>query len=274
MTDLDIEVFVTVHDQDIVLLQESNRKYDCLDRKYRYIFVGSGNTDKIHDVGNVVIARDLPENIEQHPSLVDFTAWYGLVKNSLIVSKYVILIQYDTVLTSDFLARSYSKIVTNPYSIIGYVPFDMKDENFLANNIGAEPLYEAVLDKYNINIYDYFGKHIQSLDVALWPSSNNILLSSNLLKKFVNWFCPLIPIIIKYSGAGHAFERSIKLFSLLEGIENLYLEEVLDHYQLNSHGTQDFQRGRKEKLRKLLVSNKLDSKKNILYRIFKYIINE
>ena len=41
---------------------------------------------------------------------------------------------------------------------------------------------------------------------------------------------------LKYSG--HAFERAIKIFSILNNIDNLYANDILIHYQLDSHKTQ------------------------------------
>jgi len=266
----DIEVFITVHDQNIIILQEECQKYKCLNGCYRYVFVGAGSTEKLTSYANVIIARDLPDNIENHPCLVDFTAWYSIIKNNIIDTQYLILIQYDTVLTNDFLKQSLDMICANKDSLIGYVPFDMRNENFLERNIGSEPLYEAIKSKYGYDIYLQTKKYLFSVKNAYWPSSNNILLSKETLDDFVSWFSPLITIVVNYNGAGHAFERSIKFYSIERQVENLYLDNVLEHYQLNSHGTQNFDNDKMEKMMGKLMKNKFSKKMGPLKSLIGY----
>ena len=41
---------------------------------------------------------------------------------------------------------------------------------------------------------------------------------------------------------GHAFERALILRSILLDRENIYLGNVLNHFQINSHETKDFKK--------------------------------
>jgi hypothetical protein len=46
-------------------------------------------------MGKVIIARDLPDNIEHLPNLVAWTGWYAIARNGLITADIVNLLEYD-----------------------------------------------------------------------------------------------------------------------------------------------------------------------------------
>jgi len=232
-----LETFITVHDQEILLECENTNKYKYISN-YKYIFVGMRDTSKIDRLNNVIIANKLPHNIEQYKYLVDYTAWYALVKNSLITSPYIALIQYDTFVSKNFEDKTMQVLKNNPNQFLGYVPYSMLSEDFLIKNIGAEPLSTAINTIYHIDIYNLVNNYIKKTNDTFWQSSNNVATSLPTLTNFVEWFEPLIINIIKFKGCGHAFERSIKIFSIINYLSNNYLPEVLKHQQLDSHATQ------------------------------------
>ena len=60
------ETFIFCHDQDLILGFEENQKFKNL-YNYTYVFLGSRPTDKLTELDNVIVARDLEYNREQYP---------------------------------------------------------------------------------------------------------------------------------------------------------------------------------------------------------------
>jgi hypothetical protein len=233
-----IETFITVHDQNIILDNEKTQKYKQLS-KYKYLFVGNGDISLLSHLDNVIIGRDLEKNIENLNYFCDFTAWFFIIKNNLITTKFVSLIQYDTDISDDFENVTLSKLSENEDVIFGYVPYLIDSYDFLGNKDITIPLCESVKNIYNINVIDlvrvYKTNNIQDL---FWVSSNNVAMSFKNLEKFINWCEPLIYNMGNQKFSGHAMERSIKIFCILHDIKNDYILEKLKHYQLDSHNTQ------------------------------------
>ena len=252
-----LEIVITVHDQKIVLEFERLGKYSDIP-KYTYAFVGMGNCELIRHLRNVIVVRDLPDNIEQYKNLVDFTAWYAFAKNSLIQSKFVALLQYDTAISPKFYEQTLAYLTKEPAKMLGYQKWPILDANFIENNVGAAPLADALRVAYDADLYQLVERHVEAKGDIGWPSSNNLAMSSKLLSEFVDWFSPMIQLLGPNLYSGHSFERSMKIFCILNNVENLYAPQLAHHYQLNSHGTQglsvDF-----EKEIKRVASNELPS---------------
>jgi len=256
-----LETFITIHDQDILLECEKNKKFKIVSN-YKYIFVGLRDTSKIKHLNNVIIANELPYNIEQHRLLVAYTAWYALIKNKLIKQPYVALIHYDTFINKNFEDKTIELLDKNPDQFLGYIPYSMLSEDFLTSNIGAEPLYDSVNSIYHINIYNLINNYIKKTNDTFWQSSDHIATSVKTLTNFVEWFEPLINNIVKYNGCGHAFERSIKIFSIINYLSNDYLQGMLEHRQLDSHATQQNALKNKENFFRKKIKSFLNKVKN------------
>ncbi|TAK47638.1 MAG: hypothetical protein EPO23_11485 [Xanthobacteraceae bacterium] len=235
-----LKTFITVHDQDIILDSETSGKFSRRLSDYQYVFVGSRDCEKVRRK-NVVIARELPDNIEPENFFVDFTAWYAIVRNDLADDAIVSLIQYDTAMTETFEAETVSTAAENPNCILGYIPESTTDENFLRNNMGAAPLTNALKDVYGVSLDEVMKNDVPGSAKRSWPATNNVCMTPGILRAFVDWFEPMIGHIGNQPHAGHAFERSIKIFSQHAGIPIIYLPHVMTHFQVNSHGTQNFE---------------------------------
>lgn len=254
-----LSVVVTIHDQDLLLAYEAERKFAGLNTPLTYLFVGSGPAEKVTALSNVIIARDLDDNIETHNYLVDFTSWYAVIHNHVPINRFVSLIQYDVSITPDFLEKSINGLREDPEAVLGYAPLSMKDRNFIRDNMGFEPLREACKTVYGIDINSLINSHIQLSEDKRWPTTNNVAMHRDTLKDFVRWFTPLAMHMGNQKPAGHAFERAIKLYCILSGRANIYLDDVLSHYQLNSHRTQDFNKDT-GRLGRLLARNVMSTK--------------
>jgi hypothetical protein len=91
------QTFIFVHDQYIVLDYLAAGKFNELPN-VKYVFLGHRPSDQIGhlvDMGKVIIARDLPDNIEHYPNLVAWTGWYAIARNGLITADIVNLFEYD-----------------------------------------------------------------------------------------------------------------------------------------------------------------------------------
>jgi hypothetical protein len=232
-----IETFITVHDQDIILRNEESQKYSNLS-KYRYVFVGDRDTSKITHLDNVIFAKNYKDNIEHLNYFLDFTSWYLITKNSLIETDMISLIQYDTDITPTFEDETIKSLNENLNSILGYAPYPIAFCDFLKCNMGTEPLNISLTNVYNLNLYDVVDEHVKTTSDTLWPSTNNIATTKLILEKLVHWFEPIVHDMGNFKYSGHSFERAIKIFSIVNKINNPYLDSVLTHYQLDSHKTQ------------------------------------
>jgi FkbM family methyltransferase len=232
-----IETFITVHDQEIILNYEKDGKFSNLS-KYRYVFVGNNDSSKIKDLDNVIIAKNYSDNIEHMNYFVDYTSWYLLIKNKLIETNLVSLIQYDVDITESFESETLRMLENNSNAIVGYVPYEIKSDNFISSHMSAEPLNRSLINVYNKNIYNIVDEHVKKTSDTLWPSANNIATSKTILEMLINWFEPIAYDMGNHKHSGHSFERSIKIFSIIYNINNNYTDFVLKHYQLDSHKTQ------------------------------------
>ena len=67
MNNYNIKSYIFIHDQDILLHCESVNNFNNLGN-YIYVFLGNGNIDKLNNIKNIIIARDLPNNLENYPN--------------------------------------------------------------------------------------------------------------------------------------------------------------------------------------------------------------
>ena len=234
----DLHIFVCIHDADLIVKIDPQLRM-VANAPFTYIFVGRRSADLVRHWPNVVVARELPDNIEDENKFVDFTAWYAISRNGLGTARSLALIQYDTVISTKFSQKTIKKMASSPGSILGYIPWAMSDANFLKNNMGAAPLARSINNIYQTDIYGLVAQAIASGDDT-WPSANSFCLDPARLNQFVDWFLPLMPDIGNVDAAGHSLERAIKIFCLIKGVECIYDSSVAAHFQLNSHGSQDF----------------------------------
>ncbi len=231
------ETFIIVHDQNKILDFENKKTFSQFP-KFRYVFVGTGDTSLIENINKVIIARKLPNNIEKYKYLVAYTAWYALIKNDLLETAFVTLLEYDVDLSHDFYSKSITKLKSSPRAIIGYVPHPMGSPYFLSKNKGANILVDSVNKICKIDIKKIIDKYKKDTGDETWPSTSNMSMSSETLLGFVKWFTPISILIRDDKNCGHSFERAIKIYCILHKMENYYILNALKHYQLDSHCTQ------------------------------------
>ena len=226
----DLEVFIVCHDQNIIVKNEVEKKFNNL-KQYRYLFVGNGPIGLIENHPKVIICRNLPDNIEQYKYLVSFTAWYALAKNNLITTKYVSVIEYDVDLTEDFYEKNLGAL-NRTNGIIGYKIYTLISPIYF----NATPWLKSSLSQvYNIDIEQFIMNFVMRTKKNSWSSSSNHTMPTEIFLKFVEWFIPLTEIFKNEKLGAHVHERVIKVFAILNEIGTYYIPNVLNHWQDKSH---------------------------------------
>lgn len=231
------QTFIFCHNQEYILGFEKNNKFSNL-YNYTYVFLGNGETDKLSGFKNVIVARELPNNIEQYPLFTSFTGWYALWKNNLIKSDYVNLFEYDVILNQHF-EQNITRMIENKIDMIGYVPFSMNNYHFLNNNRWVEHIHSAIKKTYNQDIFAFFKRIIQKNPNSIWSSTSNTTFKKSVFEEYMKWFEPLIPYLKNTETCGHAHERSITFFSYFKNKKQVIVNGLLNHFQMNSHNTQE-----------------------------------
>ena len=244
------ETFIFCHDQDLILEFEQNNKFKSL-YKYTYVFLGKKPVDKLSELQNVIIAKNLDHNLEDYPLFTSFTGWYALWKNNLISTKYVNLFEYDVVL-DPYIDQRHCKFYEQNVELIGYVPFPVAHYQFITNQEWVEHILPAIKEVYRYDLYQYFSKLLQNNPQAVWSSTSNTTFRFDVFEEYMKWFEPLIPYLKDTKTCGHAHERSITFFSHMRKKKQLITNGILQHLQLDSHKTQGHSVNMDDSLKKLM----------------------
>jgi hypothetical protein len=201
--------FIFVHDQHIVLDYLAAGKFNDLP-EVKYVFLGMRPTDQIEhlvDMGKVIIARNLPDNIEHFPNLVAWTGWYALVRNQLITTHFVNLFEYDVNVVGKW---------EQPMERCAYFGWPSTDETWWNYN-GIQ---------YEVEKFAYGFKSSTPM-----PMTSNYTLDFDEIEMAVN---QSVKLNLTYKQAGHVAER---LCSWLFSYAPIYPNR-LTHLYADSHGTQ------------------------------------
>jgi hypothetical protein len=228
-----MQTFIFVHDQNIIIDFINSNKFSNIEN-VKYVFVGDKPVDKVKDLNEVIICRDLDDNIENYPNLTSFTGWYALWKNNLINSDYVNLFEYDINFSSDLIPQI-NNAYNEKYDIIGYIPLKVRDFNYIGHLPWIEKIISSLNSVYKVNLYDL----VLSLDANTTVSvTSNHSMKRETFESYMNWISPMIDEIKTSYFSGHEVERSISIFYLLSNLKYKILEGKIEHFQFNSHGTQ------------------------------------
>jgi hypothetical protein len=162
----------------------------------------------------LIIARDLPHNIEDERKLLTFTAWYAIVKNNLFPEEsHLCILDWDVILP----------LIDNISEDVG-VLFEDPGWHIYSN------ITKSVIDNYCLM------KGMPYL-TGRWACTTNYILSKKVLSEFVDFYC---------SSYNYIKERDTKCLSWYHErvfsafiTHNKYSRKVIPgsiHYQLNSHG--------------------------------------
>lgn len=198
--------FIFVHDQQIVLDYIAAKKFSDLP-DVKYCFLGQRPTDRIEHLSNVIIARDLPDNIEHFPNLVAWTGWYALVRNDLIKTDLVNLFEYDVNVVGKWVQADES---------CAYFSYPSTDEVWWNYNGIREGVLKSVPKEYK-------GKDV--------PMTSNYTLDTWNISNIIDEALAIDPL---HPQAGHIMERVCSWF-----VDHLPIHtNRLTHLYADSHGTQ------------------------------------
>jgi hypothetical protein len=228
----DIETFIFIHDQDILLDFIGKNKFTDI-HNFKWVFLGKNPVDKLSSIKNIIVARDLEDNIEQYPKLTSFTGWYALYKNGLLKSKYVNLFEYDIKYIPEFVDIN-KEMIKNDFDFIGYFPMSIFDVVYIKDSRYSNELIGSVKHKENKDIVDMINNLPPN---TTWSSSSNSTWKVDVLKKYLDWFTLYINDIKDSIYCGHIHERSISFYYFLENLNVRLTQGLMFHAQLNSHGT-------------------------------------
>lgn len=228
-----IDYFIVCHDQNIILEDIKSDKYKGLP-SHRFLFVGNQETNLIEKLENVIVCRNLPGNIEQHPHLCSFTAWYCVSKNNLANQEYVCLLEYDVDIKSDFHQKNIESLQTKQ-EIYGYLQAPLFNPMFTRSTPWLDIFS---LQKYKVRIQDLLNEHCYGQQI--WNATTNCLIQSRCLYHFVDWFYNICFLFKDDILGSYAHERMIFLYSalVLKKGANI-IHDVLEHKQLCSYGKKD-----------------------------------
>jgi len=246
----EFETFIIVHDQDIILEFENNNKYGNIDN-LKYLFVGNRPVDRINLLPNVIICRNLEHNLEQYPNINAFTAWYALWKNNLITKKYINLFEYDTVISDRFF-KVVSKYAENGFDVLRFKPLNATNYHFIDNPLWNKEILSSITKNYRVDLYSQIKKMIELNPNMIWTTTSNSTFRTAIFNRYMSWFMPLLPDILISENAGHAHERSITFFSYMNNKPIIPTNNLLEHYQLDSHKTQGHEVDFDESIKKII----------------------
>lgn len=224
--------FIFIHDQEIILdFIQKNRFHDL--ENFRWVFLGNRPVDKISHLENLIIARDLKDNIEQYPKFTSLTGWYALYKNGFLDSEYVNLFEYDISYVDGFIDIN-KEMLKKEFDFIGYFPMRVDDIVYIKQSQYSIELTNAVKSKTGFDIVEMINKMPGN---ALWSSSSNSTWKVSSLVEYIEWFCQFIEDLKNSIYCGHMHERSLSFYYFMKNLKVSLVKNLMIHVQLNSHGT-------------------------------------
>lgn len=247
---MNLKTYIFVHNQEIILDFMGQKKFNNFN-DLTYVFLGNKNIDKIENLDNVIICRNLKYNLEDYPKLTSFSGWYALWKNNLINSEYFNLFEYDINTTND-IQEKISDLFKTGNKIIGYIPLSTHHSNYIDVEKWIIEIKKSIKKNYNIEIESFIKSVIPPKIVSM---TSNHSFHKTIFDSYMNWIEPMIDDIKISQFSGHEVERSISLFYILNEIDFIILENSLEHFQLDSHETQEIERDKFFKNYNRLVNN-------------------
>ncbi len=230
-----LQTFVFVHDQKIILDYDTNNKFSEIEN-LKYVFLGNRPIDKLKGRSDIIVARDFDDNIEEHNSrFLAFSGWYLLWKNNLITADFVNLFEYDINLEDNF-NQALDSALTEETTVVGYIPYQLHYIWIWEPQEIYLPLFNAMHKRHGINGADFVNSQPKS---SMCSMTSNHTFNKKTFDEYMKWMEPMIPDLQNEFYAGHHTERSIMLYYLMFAREGAFiLKDVLHHFQLDTHATQ------------------------------------
>ena len=242
-----LDTFIFVHDQEIVLDFINKKKFSDIEN-FKWVFLGSRPIDKISNLENLIVARDLKDNIEMYPKFTSLTGWYALYKNGFLTSDYVNFFEYDIKYIPEFIEIN-REMMKKDFDFVGYFPMSIRDVVYVTQSQYSKELTDAVKNKSGFDIIGMINKLPQQ---SLWSSSSNSTWKVSVVKEYIDWFTQFIEDLKDSIYCGHMHERSLSFYYFMKNLKVFLPKNLMIHVQLNSHGTSPLPPERAKKMYDLL----------------------
>jgi GR25 family glycosyltransferase involved in LPS biosynthesis len=147
------------------------------------IFVGDQAIDEdTRAVPNLIVARELPDNIESEKKLLTFTAWYAIIKNNLFMdNEYICILENDVLLSGTFMKDLQIATTASENDLITFCHGSSCFYADIKINILEDCLKIKELD---------FETMKSNLVKKGWYPSTNQCIKRNVLNDFIDWYYP------------------------------------------------------------------------------------
>lgn len=216
--------FVPCHNQDIIIEFINTNKYN---HNVIFLFLGMGDVDKLREHNNVIICRELKNNIEENKNCLQYCGWYAALHNDLIGEQnYIRIVDYDI----DIINHE----ITMPVSLKGTIVYDWNFYFYdgFGDNI---KLQNQVHEISGETIFELIDKHKGKFNQTKWFSSIDTIMTKKFFIEFMEWFEPIYNINKNDYYFGMHFERFLTIYSLIKNIDYEVSSGETNHVQLKSH---------------------------------------
>ena len=202
---------------------------ECLQKleSSHIMFVGDQHIDTdLRENPRIIIARELPDNIESEKKLLTFTAWYAIVKNNLFMDyDYICLFEYDIILDQAFGSVIKNLTQDTKYDVIAFIITC----GYFLMDINEEVLDEFITAKGVADPNKYKD--------GCWYNTTNHCLRRNILNDFINWYYPDCITIIKAKDIKTLSWYHERIFYMYMNIKDLFVVRIngIQHLYKNSH---------------------------------------
>lgn len=227
---MSLETFILCHDQDIINSLINNGKYRDIGT-HKFIFMGPGQVDKL-DREKVIIARELPDNIEHFRNGLQYCGWYAIYKNNLCTSEKIRLIDYDV----DIIKWS-TDLNEKVKSFVNYDITFYYDEGF-GRCVGE--FQNNVLNKTSQTTKSLAENFIKNTGIKNWFSAADVMTYTDIFKDYMAWLEPIFFANTESPCFSFHFERYFCIYCMEKGIPYQCCEGETEHKQLQSHPYYNF----------------------------------
>jgi hypothetical protein len=224
-----IQTFVFAHTEQIILDFEINKKFSDIPNLY-YVLVGHGSCERIRQMSNVIIARELKHNLEDCPKLAAYSGWHALWKNNLIDADFVNFFEYDIILDKNF-QQIQKGLINEDTQYISYIPLEVHDYWFVQCDDYCLPLLNSMQKHYNINCKNYVAGIKDRHFVGV---TSNQSMSYETLSKFMEWMKPIEEDIKYHWMSGHMPERAFPFFCMYYNLHGYLINNVVRHFSFGT----------------------------------------
>lgn len=241
------QTFIFIHDQDLIIRFIDSDRYRPL-QNVSIVFLGAGSTEKLTSLTSssvlwykdtkIIVARNTRFHMEDYPRLTAFSGWYCLWKNSEHIDAdtlYVHMFEYDIRISSHSFFEGEAQIVNDVSAdVVGYITYPIHHINFLGIEKWCDVLLHHLKVTHGCDAKDMISR---LLDRRISLTSNHTF---HILAfyQYMEWVAPVLFSVRSLFYAGHYIERSISLFCLYNDMRYAIRDGSLQHFQLDSHGTQ------------------------------------